>query len=290
MRTLASLALIPALAACGGAQAPAESSAAVTATATATEAVVATTTPPRIWTQRSVEYDRVATQAFQLAMLQLEQAINDPSWTAMVEQETADASLPPAIVLDLDETVMDNSPYQAWTISEEENFGSESWGAWCDAAEAPAVPGALDFLHAADAMGVTIFYISNRDVSSEEATRENLIALGAPMHEGIDAVMLRNEYGDGSSKRSRREAAAATHRVVMMFGDNLGDFMDGYKTTPEERETLVAEHEQRWGHSWFMLPNPQYGSWEGALFGFDYGLSAEERFDAKIDALDAWVP
>lgn len=243
------------------------------------------------WTQTAVEFDAVVLQAWQLALLHVDAAVADPSWSAMIEQQGEGANLPPAVVLDLDETVLDNSPYQAWSIQSGEGYSRDTWNAWCEAREAGAMPGAIPFLQELADRGVAIFYLSNRYAETEEATRDNLIALGAPLSDEYDAVLLRGEYDDGTSEKGiRREVIAETHRVIMLFGDNLGDFVEGYKTDLAGRQALADAHAAWWGTRWFALPNPQYGSWEGALFDFDYSQSALERHEAKIDALDAWTP
>ena len=242
-----------------------------------------------LWTQRAVEFDALVTQTWQLAEANLDAALDDPTWTAAVEQTDGFAELPPAIVLDVDETVLDNSGYQAWLVETGGAYDRDSWNAWCEAREATAIPGVVPFLQALDARGVTIFYVTNRYAVTEQATRDNLAALGLPISDEVDTVLLRGEYDDGASEKSdRRRRVADTHRILMLFGDNLGDFVDGYKTTPEAREALAAEYAGWWGTRWFVLPNPQYGSWEGALFGFDYGIAPEERHQIKIDAMDAW--
>jgi len=70
-----------------------------------------------------------------------------------------------------------------------------------------------------------------------------------------------------SEKKSRREYIAERYRIVMLFGDDLGDFLPGVKNniTPQERDRLVREHKNNWGRMWFMLSNPTYGSWLNVL-------------------------
>lgn len=282
-----SIALAAGLAACAAPQAP---------TDTACEATECPAMPLAqaglhavLWTQHSVEFNALAAQTWQLANAHLAAALDDPTWTAAVEQNGDFAELPPAIVLDVDETVLDNSGYQAWLIETGTAYSRDSWDAWCEAREATAIPGVVPFLQALDARGVTIFYVTNRYAATEQATRDNLAALGLPIADHVDTVLLRGEYDDGASEKSdRRSRVAATHRILMLFGDNLGDFVDGYKTAPEAREALAASYEGWWGTRWFVLPNPQYGSWEGALFDFDYSGDPNDRHQIKIDAMDAW--
>ena len=69
------------------------------------------------------------------------------------------------------------------------------------------------------------------------------------------------------------------------MGDNLGDFVSGGDVSLAERDALAEVFRDNWGTRWIVLPNPQYGSWEDAVFGFDYGLTYEEKLRVKYDAL-----
>lgn len=239
-----------------------------------------------LWTQTSAEFQALTWQTYMTAMTNLDEAIEDASWTAAPEQTSA-PDLPPAIILDLDETVLDNSPYQARLIEEGATYETESWNAWCNEGNAEAIPGAVEFITAAEEMGVTVFYVSNRSHEVEEATRANLEAIGLTLPEDEDTVLLKYEQEDwGSDKGTRRLVVAANYRIIMLFGDNLGDFLDGYKTSLETRDSMVTGNAANWGTRWYVLPNPQYGSWESALFGHDYGIELEDREEMKEDALD----
>src|ERR1051326_4687767 len=66
-----------------------------------------------LWTQRSVEFKGNAMTVYALGKVRLDEALADKKWTAApVEQKGDYQNLPPAVVLDLDETVLDNSAYQ----------------------------------------------------------------------------------------------------------------------------------------------------------------------------------
>ena len=219
-----------------------------------------------VWLQTAAEFEALALQAFAQASAALDAALADPSWVAAPEQPSAPPGLPPAVILDVDETVLDNSPYQAWTLREGTRFEPASWSAWVTAAAATAVPGALDFTRGAAARGVTVFYVSNRDAADEAATRANLARLGFPLAEGVDTVLLKGERPEwGSAKGTRRAEVAARYRVVMLVGDNLGDFTDDYKGDVAARAAVIAATAAWWGSRWIMIPNPMYGSWETAL-------------------------
>jgi 5'-nucleotidase (lipoprotein e(P4) family) len=219
-----------------------------------------------VWLQTAAEFEALALQAFAQATAALDQALVEPSWVAAPEQTSAPEGAPPAVILDVDETVLDNSPYQGWLLRSGERFAPTSWGAWVEAAAAEAVPGALAFTKAAAARGVTVFYVSNRDVSGEAATRQNLARLGFPLAEEVDVVLLKGEREDwGSAKGTRRAEVASRYRIVMLVGDNLGDFTDEYKGDVAARAKVIEATAPWWGSRWIMIPNPMYGSWESAL-------------------------
>jgi 5'-nucleotidase (lipoprotein e(P4) family) len=245
-----------------------------------------------LWMQQAVEYKAATEGVYALASIRLTEALADPGWTAVPDIQTGDFNdLPPAIILDADETVLDNSAYQAGLIKTGGAYSPESWNAYANSGSAGAVPGAVAFTRAAVASGVTVFYVTNRDVITEEATANNLAALGFPMSDTVDTLMTRNEQPDWTSRKgTRRAAVAKDYRVLLLLGDNFGDFTDDYRGSPEERQTVYEAHSAHWGRDWLMLPNPAYGSWEGAAFGGDYTLSEEERRRRKIGALSGWAP
>ena len=135
-----------------------------------------------VWMQTALEYEASALQAFRLAQMQLDAALADPSWTAAIEQ-TGDPSQrrATAVVLDVDETVLDNSYYQARMIRDRTEYSSATWDPWVQEARATAIPGAVEFTKYAASKGVTVFYVTNRTANLEDATRRNLVALGFPV-------------------------------------------------------------------------------------------------------------
>ncbi len=242
-----------------------------------------------LWTQSSAEFHGAALQAYALAHVMLDRALEDPTWSAALEQQGAPgiAVLPQAVVLDVDETVLDNSPSQARLILDAEEFGSENWNQWALEARATPIPGALEFTRYAASRGVTVFYVTNRRAPLEEATRDNLAAHGFPIDPELDVVLTRDEEADwGSDKGTRRNRVAETHRILLLIGDNFGDFRSDIDGTPEQRAELVSRHRDLWGRAWIVLPNPQYGSWDGAIIGYQYGLPPEEKRRIRAAALD----
>ncbi len=242
-----------------------------------------------LWVQTGAEYRAAALQAYRLATLRLEQALADPTWTAVPAQRQQGrfATLPPAVIVDVDETVLDNSPHQARQILDDVEFNREDWHAWVREEQAQPVPGAVAFARVAAERGVTVFYVTNRQHEVEEATRRNLERAGFPVAAQPDTVLSREERPEwGSDKESRRRAVASGYRVVLLIGDNLGDFLADVNRDPAARVDLVRQHEESWGREWIVLPNPQYGSWEGALIDYQYALPRADKLARKLAALD----
>jgi acid phosphatase len=243
-----------------------------------------------LWMQRSVEFKASALTAFALARIRLDQALADPSWTGAPKEQTgAYQSLPPAVILDVDETIMDNSGYQAWMTLRGTTFDPKTWNAYVNTVASRAVPGALEFARYADGKGVKVFYVSNRTAEEEPATRQNLEKLGFPMGGVVDTMLMTRKQPDwGSAKGTRRAFVAKSYRVLLNVGDNLGDFVDEYRGTEAERLKLLEQHRERWGREWIVIANPAYGSFESAPFGHDFKLSDGERRRLKRAVLDAW--
>ncbi len=243
-----------------------------------------------LWMQRSVEYKATALTAFALARIRLDQALADPSWTAAPKEQTGPyQSLPPAIVLDIDESILDNSRYQAWMILKDTTFEPKTWTAFVDTLTSVPIPGALEFAKYADGKGVKVFYITNRTVEEESATRKNLEKFGFPMGGNIDTLLPTRKQSDwGSAKGTRRAFIAKTYRILINVGDNFADFVDEYRGTEAERLKVMEQHKDRWGREWIMIANPSYGSFESAPFGHDFKLSNGDKRKAKRGVLDAW--
>src|SRR5690606_11199373 len=143
------------------------------------------------------------------------------------EQQGDASALPPAVIVDVDETVLDNSYYQARMIRDNTAYSEATWGPWVMEARATAIPGAREFAGYAAKKGVTIFYVTNRMSNLEEATRRNLAAEGFPLSTGVDTVLTRGERKEwsASAKGPRRAHVASTHRILLLIGDDLGDFV-----------------------------------------------------------------
>jgi acid phosphatase len=234
-----------------------------------------------LWVQSSAEYEAAAVGIYAVATRVLELGRADSSWTAATEQEGDYRRLPPAVILDVDETVLDNTPYQARLLEDGELYGPVSWGAWVAEAQAPAIPGALEFTRTAAGTGVTVFYVTNRDSALEDATRANLHRLGFPLAQDTDVILTRGERPEwGSDKSTRRAYVAQSFRIVLLVGDDLNDFVAADRASVAERSDLVGTYRANWGTRWIVLPNPMYGSWERSLIG-DADLSEDGALRVK---------
>lgn len=240
-----------------------------------------------LWVQTSAEYRALSLQAFRAAADHLDRALQEPGWDALVPSERANAGtgLEPAVIMDIDETVLDNSPYQARLVRTGEQYNEVTWAGWVEESQAQALPGVVDFARAASARGVTIIYISNRAQHLNEATVANLLAVGMPVASpevflGLGTHVEGCEQ-HGSEKGCRRQQIGRDYRVLMQFGDQLGDFVQVLSNTGDGRAALLEEYGHWFGERWWMLPNPTYGSWEPAAFNNDWSLPREARREAK---------
>jgi 5'-nucleotidase (lipoprotein e(P4) family) len=234
-----------------------------------------------LWMQVAPEYRANVQQVYRQATERIAAPVPG---SAAVEQAAMQAEalarLPTAVILDLDETVLDNTVLQARLLRDRAVYNPKNWGEWVMAAEAAALPGAREFIATARRLGHTVFFITNRDCKipvatatdpcpAKTATIRNLIALGVDPAPDPSHLLVRNERADWNTgtKTHRRAFVAANYRIVALVGDDLGDFVDP-KLFAGDRERL----EPRFGVSWFVLPNPIYGSW---LARFD---TLEEKF------------
>lgn len=247
-----------------------------------------------LWMQRSAEYAATTQTIYRAAADHLDNALAEKNWDALVPGERDNAgktaALPPAVIMDVDETVLDNSPYQARLVQGGKEYDEVTWDQWVAEKKAKAVPGVVDFARAAAAKGVTVLYLSNRAEHLQVATIANLRNVGLPVADGsvflgLGTVVEGCEQ-DGSEKNCRRRLAGRKYRVLMQFGDQLGDFAQIVANTPEGRAALLDEHRDWFGERWWMLPNPSYGSWEPALFNNAWSEPREVRRRMKRETLD----
>jgi 5'-nucleotidase (lipoprotein e(P4) family) len=240
----------------------------------APERLVDQSTQAALWTQNAGEYQALCYQTFNLAKLAVDRAKGT---------ETG----PWAVVVDLDETMLDNSPYAAWRLLHGKPFEPATWDAWCRAELTPSMPGSLDFARHVISQGGALFYVSNRSDATYEATRSNLIELGFPEVNDLRLLLK----SDTSNKQPRFQAIADSgYSIVLMLGDNLNDFpeLETWHKGNAERNATLAEHQSDFGDRFIVFPNPSYGDWEGGLVSGYHKLTAEEKLAVRREKLCAW--
>ncbi len=216
-----------------------------------------------LWMQTSGEYRACCLQTYRLA---LERLIKK-------HRVLPKDGEPPAIIMDLDETVLDNSGYETWLFQHGEVYSDASFKRWerDHGDEVTLVPGALDLIRGAQGAGVRVIFISNRFVENRDATTQTLRRLGIDTEDIAERLLLPIATSD---KTARRKQIFDRYRVLMLFGDNLRDFSEEFrapKVDPgnvaeqnraiAERLKQVDEHRSHWGTDWIILPNPVYGEW-----------------------------
>ncbi|EMI42488.1 5'-nucleotidase, lipoprotein e(P4) family [Rhodopirellula sp. SWK7] len=248
-----------------------------------------------LWMQTSAEYYATCRQAYRLAEKQLATAIDTPTWSADVAQQaelsghqSEKNDLPTAVILDIDETVLDNSPYQARRIHEDGSFTPETWKTWVEEATASPVPGVKEFLQVAKNSGVDVFFVTNRENAVEHATRRNLENLQLVEPDSVDRILSKRERDEWTSdKATRRAHIAKRYRILLLVGDDLNDFISiGENPTSQARRDLAFEHADMWGVKWIQLPNPNYGGWERSVYQWNDSAEDHVKLQEKYDALN----
>ncbi|HEU4629028.1 MAG TPA: HAD family acid phosphatase [Gemmatimonadaceae bacterium] len=216
------------------------------ATPTPAPSTAAPTAPHDIhWVRASAEHRALFLQIYRHAQMQLEQAASGLPSGAW------------AVILDADETVLDNSQYQLERARAGLGYSDSSWNAWVRREAAPALPGAAAFTQRVHALGGRVVIVTNRAEVICDPTRANLRAVGIP----ADLVLC------GSGDKNPRFAAVAQGtppstlpplRVVMWVGDNIQDFPGASQQLRTAPDSALAG----FGRRWIILPNPMYGSWE----------------------------
>lgn len=241
-----------------------------------------------LWQQTAAEHTALCLQAWRSAHVVLPRALKDKTWTAAMEQQGQSfRKLKPAIIVDIDETILDNGAAQGRALVQGNGlYDHAGWVRWTAEAKAPAVAGAREFLAEARRRGVTVFYVTNRGKEETEGTRKNLESQGFPVVDlpestGIgDSLLLVGEEPDWvSDKSSRRALIAKSYRVIMLCGDDLNDFFSA-KVPLAERAEKTQTHREWWGERWIVLPNAMYGSWENAVLGY-------QRYSDPVKATEA---
>ena len=240
-----------------------------------------------LYAQSAAEYEASNIQTYVNAKSALDRALNDNSWTAALEQKENFKNKPPAIILDIDETVLNNIPFQARSIINGQSYPI-GWLEWMLEESSDAVAGVSDFLEYAQSKGIKIFYITNRIAVAEDATRNNIKKLGLPLDTDRDVLLMKNENGWTSDKVSRRQLVAKDYRILLLIGDQLGDFLPLDETTLEldSRKNLADTYDYMWGSKWFMITNPMYGRWEASIYNNEYPDTEDKLMQMRLEALE----
>jgi 5'-nucleotidase (lipoprotein e(P4) family) len=199
------------------------------------------------WVRNSAEYRAIVLQTYRVAgerVRELARGLDARSW---------------AVILDADETVLDNSEYQRRRAVLDSGFTPATWNAWISERAAVAVPGAVAFIRDVRTMGGRIAIVTNRDENQCEDTRANLRSIGVEAD-----LVLCQPPGEGTKNPRFERVQSGTAapgvpalRVVAWVGDNIQDFP---RLTQGVRGDSTALSE--FGRRYFVLPNPMYGSWE----------------------------
>ncbi len=224
-----------------------------------------------VYTMTSAEYRACCMSIYRAATYRLEEIVEE------MAGEAGSAPLRPAVVLDLDQTVLDITSFQTFVYQSGLSYTPARWSVYEQAGveEVLLVPGAGEFIAEAEALGVSVIYLSNRNEANQEFTIAALEHVGLNT-EGIEDRIYLKPTGASSDKSPRRDAISARYNVLMIFGDNLRDFSEVFKperlgegATADEylsairaRSDAVEDALCHWGVDWFMLPNCMYGEWQ----------------------------
>ena len=225
-----------------------------------------------LWYQNAAEVDALYQQGYNVATNKLKELLKQPT------------NKPYSIVLDIDETVLSNIPFQVKMVKDGTAFNPKLWDEWVQKAEAKPVAGAKEFLQFADKNKVQIYYISDRTDAQVDATIKNLEAQGLPV-QGRDHLMFKKE-GD-KSKEGRRQEVLKHTNLVMLFGDNLVDFAEFSTKSEADRDKMFEQLKAEFGDKFIIFPNPMYGSWESAVYQGEK-KDGKGQSEARLNALKGY--
>ncbi|NOZ36091.1 MAG: 5'-nucleotidase, lipoprotein e(P4) family [Chlorobi bacterium] len=229
-----------------------------------------------LWFQKSAEAKAAYYQTFNFAKTVLDDKIKKDRFKLKKKK-------PKAIITDIDETVLNNSPYEARLIETGTSYNEKSWSKWVNEKQAKALPGAVNFMNYVKEKGVEVFYISNRNVKHLRATLENLKNVGFPFADETH-ILLKDKTSD---KSARRDSVLKNYKVILYLGDNLRDFDENFKYAKNmNRNDSVAKYKDLFGTEYIIFPNPMYGEWEKAVYEGDFSKTDAEKRKMRLDILD----
>jgi len=221
-----------------------------------------------LWYQRSAEMKALYIQSYNMAKISLENQIKKSSSGDKL-----------AVVLDIDETVLDNSPYEAMMIEKGFSHSVKSWKEWTKLAIAKPLPGVIDFLLFVKSKGIEAFYVSNRETDEREATLKNMINEKIPFAD-TSHIYLK---GKESNKTARYNEINKKYKIVLTIGDNLRDFNEVFGNRKNNYGlNIVDSLKTQLRENFILLPNPMYGDWEKAIYGGKYPSEPEKNKLRKL--------
>ncbi len=231
-----------------------------------------------LWQNTSAEAYWLYKQSYEHASWKLEVMLESIEQDKQMVDSTEWDRRPLAVIVDIDETVLDNSPYQVTAVKNGKTFTQADWRTWTDKATAKASPGAREFLMAARDSGCEVFYITNRDQSERTSTLKNLQDVGFPNADDAHLLLMEGT----SDKTARRSEVRASHNVLLLVGDQLRDFDERFKDrSVNNGKNVVDAMADSLSQYFILLPNPMYGTYRDAVQG--KGTDAE-----KLARMKAW--
>jgi 5'-nucleotidase (lipoprotein e(P4) family) len=215
-----------------------------------------------LWYQHSAEARALYYQAYNLAKLRVEQAL-----------DTLPEGISLAVVADIDETILDNSPSEGKNILDGKSYSPARWKDWTEQRSAKALPGSLEFARFLSKVGVDLYYISNRSTDELDATLDNLQRLSFPFADK-EHILLKSDQSD---KTARRQLVMENNIIILLLGDNLNDFSNVFEDRTENYGfNMVDKLSDEFGKRFIVFPNPLYGSWTKPVYGSTTGMSPHE--------------
>ncbi|MDY0200312.1 MAG: 5'-nucleotidase, lipoprotein e(P4) family [Tenuifilaceae bacterium] len=219
-----------------------------------------------IWYQNSPEVKALYYQGFNIAK------------ERVLEFKQTESVKPKAVVVDIDETMVDNSSFQGKMIKTGKPFTPEMWSEWVSLEKAEALPGAVEFSQFCKAEGVEVIYLSNRTLDELDATMRNMQKLGFAFI-NPENFYLKDET---SKKENRREQVAEKFEIILLLGDNLNDFAEVFENrTNNWGVSVVDEQREQFGRRFIAFPNPMYGDWEKNIYNYERVENEKTRFTLR---------
>ncbi|KTE44246.1 MULTISPECIES: HAD family acid phosphatase [unclassified Sphingopyxis] len=191
---------------------------------------------------------------------------------------------PFAAVFDADETLIWNLGPMRYFAQEGTSFDPKVWDQWekTGAGKAVAMPGTVEMVSKLRAAGIAVIANTNRSAANAKGSEDTLRAAGLGDFKHGETLFLMGDDAGGSSKDGRRATIASKYCVIILGGDQLGDFSQQFnvKDLPAaQRMALATSATALWDKGWFLFPNPVYGPWE--KLGWDDAFPSDKNWEPK---------